>query len=250
MICERTDWHMYLTFVPISAGDIIVMILLIALITVVAFAITYAVLDNSLSSRLRILRPANEAEVFERKNLSSRKVICLSIIAAAACGIGCYRILFGTSDIIHISKLIIAMLCIAGSCFMDYKERRIPNIFPLVMAVSNIALLAIGYFTSQDGAISYIVSAVFSTVCIVIFLAIASFLTHEGIGIGDIKLFGALALVGDIYLLCTVLIIAMLSCSLAGIYLLLRKKKTVKDGVPFAPFVFIGFLISVYFGLY
>lgn len=216
----------------------------------ICFGVAYAVFDNQISGKLRILRPANQEEAVEQKYFGRRKSLLMAMLTAVAAGVGCFFLFEGTGDIIHILKLLLALICLVGSGCMDYKEHRIPNIFSLVLAVSNVFWLAVGYFTEQDGALSFILCAVYSTVGVVVLFTAASFLTHGGIGAGDIKLLAALALAGDIYLLCGTLFFAVVLCALAGIVLLIRKKKTTKDGVPLGPFLLAGYLISLYIQLF
>lgn len=225
-------------------------ILLSVFTAAACFALAYAVLDNRISERIRILRPADQAEVMERKELRRKKCLFWAILIALGSGAGVYSILWGTSDIIHIIKLLIGLICLVGSGCMDYKEHRIPNFFPLVLALSSVALLTLGFFTGQTGAMSYIAGAVISTVAVVLLLTLASLLTKGGIGPGDIKLLGALALMGDIYLLCGTMLFGVVSCSAAGVVLLIRKKKTSKEGLPFGPFLLIGYLLSLYIQMF
>ena len=111
-----------------------------------------------------------------------------------------------------------------GSC-NDYREHRIPNIFPFIIAVSGIVCLIVGYFVSQKGAQAYIVSSLFAVASVALGMIVIYFLSKHGIGMGDIKLLCALSILGGVYLISGVIFFAMLSCSITAISLLITKKK-------------------------
>ena len=219
-------------------------------VAVIIFFFGKKLLDDISSSSIKILAPANPDEAKSRKALKKKEVLAISTAIAAFCCVGCMCILNSTDDVINIVKLLVSMTLLSCGAFMDIKEHRIPNIFPGIMAAVNILLLVVGFLTRQNGIMSYIASAVISTVCIVAFMSIASFLTRGGIGLGDIKLLGAMSLIGDVYLMCGTLFFSALLSAILGIALILIKRKTIKEGFPFAPFVLAGFLICLYLKIY
>ena len=142
------------------------------------------------------------------------------------------------------------MVCLTVAACVDLREHRIPNVVPLTMTVFAVISLTIGFLTDQQGYLSYIFSSVVSSVVVAILMLVASILTKKGIGMGDIKLLSALALLGGVYTICGTLFFGITLCAVAALVLLALKKKTVKEGLPFAPFVLLGYFITIAMSIY
>ena len=67
---------------------------------------------------------------------------------------------------------------------------------------------------------------------------------------GDIKLFSALSLLLGLYGGMCTLILAQLAALVCAVVLLLARKATLKDSIPFAPFFAVGFLLCLILGTY
>lgn len=70
----------------------------------------------------------------------------------------------------------------------------------------------------------------------------------KGMGIGDLKLAGALGLIFGWPDILFVIVFAFVIGSLYGIYLLIKRLKGFKDSVPFGPFLVLGSLTVIFFG--
>lgn len=193
---------------------------------------------------------SNDSEHYEKVTLKIKIIWLVAILVTGLSGLTSYMIFSELDDVLNICKMLVSLIVLSGSSCFDLREHRIPNIFPLILSVSGIVFLVIGILIRQEGALSYVVSSAFATFGCVISLMIASVLTNNGIGAGDVKLMGALAMIGGVYLVCGVLCISVFACALVGVILLILKKKTIKDGVPFGPFIFIGFVISIFTSIY
>lgn len=70
----------------------------------------------------------------------------------------------------------------------------------------------------------------------------------RGMGFGDVKLAGAIGLFLGWRLGVLAVLLAFISGSLAGMLLILSRKKTLKDPLPFGPFLSLGAALSLFFG--
>ena len=70
--------------------------------------------------------------------------------------------------------------------------------------------------------------------------AISKAISKNGVGMGDIKLVGALGLYLRTYALMGVLLVALVSIAIYGLIKVILKKACVKDEIPFGPFVAFG----------
>lgn len=76
---------------------------------------------------------------------------------------------------------------------------------------------------------------------------ILALLVPGGMGMGDVKLAATMG----VYLGYSVfpgLVIAFVTAALTGLFLILTKKKTRKDYIPFAPHLVLGAIISLFWG--
>ena len=81
-------------------------------------------------------------------------------------------------------------------------------------------------------------------------LGLCRLITRGGIGLGDVKLFSAASLLLGLYGGICTLALGQLAALAAAVALLLSKKATWKDSIPFAPFLALGFLICLILGTY
>lgn len=215
------------------------------LVSVVTFILLYIALSEDIASKVKVFK-AYDPDAFESKHMSKKIIYLISIMITVISFFTILKIFDYVSDPIGISKMIIAFLCMTGAGAFDYREKRIPNIFPLVMALAAIVLLALGVITKQQGAMQYIMWSVIPAVACGALFFVAAFITQQGIGAGDIKLICSLALLGGVYSVIGTLLYGVIACSVSAVLLLLTKKKTLKESLPFGPFLYVGFVLTVF----
>jgi len=123
--------------------------------------------------------------------------------------------------------------------FIDLRSFRIPD--PLVVVLFGLGALKMvlegSYVSSLSG-----------------FLALFGFffLLHlffpEGMGFGDVKLAGSIGLFLGFRLGVLSAFLAFISGGLVGVVLVVLRKKTLKDPLPFGPFLALGALLGLFFG--
>ena len=131
------------------------------IISVFSVIIAYCTLDENISNKIIFLKRKGD-EVFQSKKITKLRIKIICIIIFILNTVSIISIITNVDNYINIIKMFITILCITGEACNDYREHRIPNIFPLVIAVTGIACLTVGYFTGQQGAQAYIVSSVFA----------------------------------------------------------------------------------------
>ena len=224
--------------------DIVVAIL----VALMAAGISYATLNKSVCSKIRVLRPMKSEDNYESCNLSESSIIVMVLVVAVSGFAVAYRVMQLVSNVIGVCKMLVAFLCMTGAACVDLREKRIPNIFPLVMVLTGMVLLALGVILKEDGAIAYVTSNFLTAVVCVAILVLASFLTKQGIGAGDIKLIGALAIICGVISVIGTVMYGVFSCGVVAIVMLITKKMSTKNSLPFGPFLYIGFLVTVLTG--
>lgn len=203
-------------------------------------------LNKDVADRISVLRNSDPSESFTSKEISKVEKIILLVVVALLCFASTMKIMDKVHDIIGIIKMLVCLLGLLGAACFDYREHRIPNIFPLSIAIAAVLLLGLGVLAEQVGAIAYITTGVVSSVVCGLILVVASVITKQGIGAGDIKLICAIALIAGVYTVMGTLFFGVLACSIYGIIALILKKKSVSSAVPFGPFLLLGYVLTLF----
>lgn len=220
--------------------------LIAALICAMVAALSYICLDPQIAKKIKIFEVANTNEKYADKNISKRIAWISAGGLAVIAFFATLTVMKKVSDPIGIIKMLVGLVCMVGAACFDFREYRIPNIFPLVMTGSAVILLVLGVIVKEDGAISYITTSVITAVACAIVLVLASLLTKQGIGAGDIKLISALGLLTGMFSVMGTLFFGVVACSLFAIGALITRKKDRSSGVPFGPFLLLGYIITLF----
>ena len=223
---------------------------LVAILTAAGGAgIAYATVNKEITDKIPFLK-SGEAEAYPSAVLGIIHRLTLILVAALLCGVAGWKIVDSVSDGLGIARMLILVLAMAGAACVDYRERRIPNFFPGILALSAIVLLGLGLVLQKDGAIAYITTNFLSAVCCAVFLFLAAALSKQGIGAGDIKLVAALAMIGGVYAVIGTLLFGVTLCCVGAVICLVTKKKNLSGSLPFGPFLFVGLIVSVLLGCF
>jgi prepilin signal peptidase PulO-like enzyme (type II secretory pathway) len=126
--------------------------------------------------------------------------------------------------------------------FIDIEFRIIPNIIVLPFAAVGIVLNII------ISPINWWHPLVFSAGAF-LFMLIIHFIYPKGMGMGDVKF----SLMVGAYLVKNVIVglfIGFLACSIYGLYMMLVRKKKLKETIPFGPFISLGSIAALFWGDY
>jgi len=175
-----------------------------------------------------------------KKDISA---VILAAIFTFACGV--VVSIFGseTSLVCLILNISVLWICATASV-ADIETRIIPYICTLAIFVCGLIKLIFRYFDdslSLNGFLGYAAGALFAF-CL---MAVSGFIVKNGIGAGDIMLLTALGFYFGLSLSFGIVFRAVAAAFLFGIALLLLKKAGKKTTIPFAPFIFLGVVITV-----
>lgn len=144
-------------------------------------------------------------------------------------------------------KLCLLLALLAAVSLIDYVKKIIPNI--LVFSVMGFRLLWLipEYLTKKNDFYATLwMDGIGFAVCFGILL-LAALLSRRSIGMGDVKLFGAIGMTLGIIGAYNTLFYSMLCALAAALYIVLVKKKGRKYKIPFAPAVLAGYLCVLAF---
>lgn len=181
--------------------------------------------------------------LFCRPEEPEQRRVLFWAVAAVLGAVGGYAVPRTVSFWPDLVRLLCVLVLLACAARCDLDSRRIPN--PLSLAVAAVAaagaaanLIAFG----RDGLVlaggSLLSAAVMFGV-----LMLCRFFSRGGIGYGDIKLITALAAALGLYGVIGTLLAAQLTALLAALLLLALRRIRFRDSLPFAPFLYLGYII-------
>lgn len=220
--------------------------LIAAVMAIGAALMAYITLERTVANRIGLFAPVYREEAESSKAISKLQAGILSALLAVAVFFVTLRVLGYVSHWIGRTKMLVTLLLMTGAGCFDYREHRIPNVFPIAIAVGAVAIHATALLTKQAGAVEYLTSATITAAACALVLFLASALTKQGIGAGDIKLISAVALMAGVYVTIGTLFFGVVSCSIAAVLLLILKRKQKSGAVPFGPFLLFGYIVTLF----
>lgn len=138
--------------------------------------------------------------------------------------------------------IIVFFTIIVVIIFYDFKYLIIPN--KLVLLIIIIALTRL--LIDQENLLQYILGTLVGFgLFFILYL-----LFPKGIGFGDVKLAGAIGLFLGFRLTILAVLLSFFSGAIVGLLLIALGKKTMKDPIPFGPFLAFGAIFSMFLGEY
>lgn len=211
-----------------------------------SFFLAWRTLDLKTVRSSRLLRSRHPEDEEMGKQLGPQQILALALLVTLADTVTVWRLFLTVHDPLNLLKLSLALVILTGCACVDGVEHRIPNFLSGTLALSALALLAVGFLTGQTGAFGYLQSSLFAAAVTAACLVVGAVLSHQGIGAGDIKLLAALGLMGGVTIVGGTIFFAMLPCALVSAGLLITKKKTMREAIPFGPFLLIGYMLTIW----
>lgn len=179
----------------------------------------------------------------------NKKDLILFISAFLMTGIVLFVIFNRNYLYTDIAKIIFCYIMLQILAVIDYKYHIIPNKIIIIAALFGVVLLAIEYYIFPNQFIYILAdSAIGALVCFGI-LFIVSMICKTGIGMGDVKLVGVVGLIQGIINTYNILFYALVVLLIYILIMWILKKVNRKTQIPFAPYVYIGFCISMLFNI-
>lgn len=215
-------------------------------ITLMGIGVAMLGLDKAFADKVPLFCNSDPEETFVSKEITKIEKVIVLCVVSLLCFAAAMKIFERVSGTIGILKMLVCLLCLLGAACFDYREHRIPNVFPATLTIAAVVLLGAGVLSGQEGAVAYITTGVVAAVICGLILAVAAVITKQGIGAGDIKLICAVALIAGVYTVVGILFFGSILCSIFAGVVLLFKKKSIGSAVPFGPFLLFGYMLTLF----
>lgn len=179
----------------------------------------------------------------------NRIIVEKSIWIAGACsaGVWCYWFAARSMSIYipYCVQIFVTILCMSLLAITDYKRHTIPNAILKVMLLVWAVIEGIAILLDMGTGLNLLFYSILGGAVGGISFLICYILAKGQLGAGDVKLMFVLGLFLTSQRIMGSMIYGITICCIYSVIQLLRKKIGMKDGVPLAPFLYIGTLITL-----
>lgn len=150
----------------------------------------------------------------------------------------------------NLLRLLLLGAFLAAAAYTDALSHRIPNQIVLGTAAVFAGCTLLDFLLSGTDAVPMALNSVLAAAVFFVVFFLVRLASRGGVGYGDIKMITAAALILGIYGTCSFLLVSHVLAAVAAIALLVSKKATRKDGLPFGPFFYLGYLVTILTGMF
>lgn len=170
--------------------------------------------------------------------------------AAFVSGIGLSAIFSIYSyNVLKIIRYLILYAVLFLTAWIDQGNRRIPNkILKMLLGIRGI-LIVLEWLMFPQLGLAVLISALLGMLLGGGMFLLAHFISKGGVGMGDVKLLAVIGAYMGSGSIMSVVFLAVVASACYSIVMLILKKIKLKEEIPFAPFIFIGTVLAMAFGM-
>lgn len=180
----------------------------------------------------------------------SRWYAALLLAAAGGFAGGYMLVLRAGTYLPNVLRLLLLGTLLAAAAYIDALSHKIPNWIVLCTAAVFAGCTVLDFVLSGTDAVPMAINSVLAAAAFFVVFFLVRLASRGGVGYGDIKMITAAALILGVYGTFTFLLVSHVLAAVAAIVLLVSKKATRKDGLPFGPFFYLGYLVTILTGMF
>ena len=150
----------------------------------------------------------------------------------------------------NLLRLVLLGTLLTAAAYIDALSHKIPNWIVLCTAAVFAGCTVLDFVLSGTDAVPMALNSVLAAAVFFVVFFLVRLASRGGVGYGDIKMITAVALILGIYGTFSFLLVSHVLAAVAAIALLVSKKATRKDGLPFGPFFYLGYLVTILTGMF
>lgn len=180
------------------------------------------------------------------KDKKFRVFLMVSAVASVGLLLEFYVFSYSIWKILRYLVLTAALFSIA---WIDQKSKRIPNQLLKILLTVRVILLVFEWLAYPELGLAVLISIVSGALIGGGLFLLAHFISKGGVGMGDVKLFMVIGLYMGSGSIMAAVFLSVMASALYSIVMLLLKKIKLKEEIPFAPFIFIGTVLTMALGM-
>ena len=150
----------------------------------------------------------------------------------------------------NLLRLVLLGTLLTAAAYIDALSHKIPNWIVLCTAAVFAGCTVLDFVLSGTDAVPMALNSVLAAAVFFVVFFLVRLASRGGVGYGDIKMITAAALILGVYGTFAFLLVSHVLAAVAAIVLLVSKKATRKDGLPFGPFFYLGYLVTILTGMF
>ena len=174
----------------------------------------------------------------------------LLLAAAGGFASGYMLVLRAGTYLPNLLRLVLLGTLLTAAAYIDALSHKIPNWIVLCTAAVFAGCTVLDFVLSGTDAVPMALNSVLAAAVFFVVFFLVRLASRGGVGYGDIKMITAAALILGIYGTFSFLLVSHVLAVVAAIALLVSKKATRKDGLPFGPFFYLGYLVTILTGMF
>lgn len=174
----------------------------------------------------------------------------LLLAAAGGFASGYMLVLRAGTYLPNLLRLVLLGTLLTAAAYIDALSHKIPNWIVLCTAAVFAGCTVLDFVLSRTDAVPMALNSVLAAAVFFVVFFLVRLASRGGVGYGDIKMITAAALILGIYGTFSFLLVSHVLAAVAAIALLVSKKATRKDGLPFGPFFYLGYLVTILTGMF
>lgn len=218
----------------------------------VAFAIIGGIIGQFIDYCNRCF--LKEEKIFSKNSFSKYKRIMIPnylLIFITAIGYIALVYKFGLQkDMLQnldLIKYILLLPMLECAFVVDFKEQIIPNRLNLLMFEIGLIILFLHGFTNINISLNMLLGMVAGAGIFMLITLIGGLIAgKEAMGMGDVKLMGALGLYFGLQNIIVISVLSFLIGAIVSIVYMLVKRKNANTYIPFGPFIVISAIITIF----
>lgn len=194
---------------------------------------------------IKSLLKLNDSE----KTVGEKVYFVLTIFACIVISYVVQVFIYKNTEPLAYVKLCILYAILVSAAMIDYKFKIIPNYLVLIGLGVRAVIYLIEIFLTSDIKEIIISDLIGFALGFGVF-AFVSVITRQALGFGDAKLFAVIGLTLGSFGTYSVMFTSVLVSAIVSVALLIFKKRSRKDSIPFGPCIYVGYILTLLLGSY
>ena len=222
------------------------MTVLLPIITGIASLISFLLMLRDIDDQKKALVKEGEYSQAMGVSLSLPALIysALCIILTVVIAVFFPKVYPDNSIWINVKRMMLLAI-IWPIAYIDLKTMRIPNLFVIYGLICRGVILIFEFFFGNPYIWQSLLSEVIASGALLLAAGLCALVIKNGIGFGDMKLFIVMGLMLSLDGIWSAVFLALIVSFFIALFVLITKKKSRKDAIPFGPALVIGTFLSI-----
>lgn len=174
-------------------------------------------------------------------------IVYSALMIIAAVGLSLFITYFYSDNTFLFTLKRVVMLAVLWPvAYTDFRAYKIPNLFVAAGLAARGLVLAAEFVWERETLLAYLLTEIIASVVLFLVAVLCTVLVKNSIGGGDMKLFVVMGLLLGLQGTWGAIFLSLIVSFIAAVVLLITRKKSRKDAIPFGPALAAGTYLSIF----